>query len=71
MQILAIVLPIVLVVLLLLIFLGNSLKSIGPTEGDLVTKRFGKKLPYDDPVALHGEAGYQADLRNLAHVGAC
>ena len=56
----AIVVPIVVVVAL--IFLGNSLKSIGPTEVGLVTKLIGRKLPQDNPIALRGEAGYQADL---------
>ena len=40
-----------------------SIRIIGPTEVGLVTKRFGlKKLPDDNPIAFHGEAGYQADL---------
>jgi regulator of protease activity HflC (stomatin/prohibitin superfamily) len=56
----AIFIPIV--VVLLLIFLGKSLKSIGPTQVGLVTKLIGRKLPEDDPIALHGEAGYQADM---------
>lgn len=47
----------VVVVLILL-----SLYSIGPTEVGLVRKRFGKKLPGDNPVAFKKEAGYQADL---------
>lgn len=40
----------------------ESVYSIGPTEVGLVRKRFGKKLPEDNPVAFHGEAGYQAEL---------
>ena len=43
------------------IFLG-SVYSIGPTEVGLVRKRFGTKLPGDDPLAFRGEAGYQADM---------
>jgi len=40
-----------------------SLRRIGPTEVGLVTKRFSlKKLTDDNPIALAGEAGYQADL---------
>jgi regulator of protease activity HflC (stomatin/prohibitin superfamily) len=40
-----------------------SLRVIGPTEIGLVTKRFGfKRLNEDNPIAFHGEAGYQADL---------
>jgi regulator of protease activity HflC (stomatin/prohibitin superfamily) len=40
-----------------------SIRVIGPTEIGLVTKRFSwKRLPDDNPVALRGEAGYQADL---------
>jgi uncharacterized membrane protein YqiK len=41
----------------------NSFKSIGPTEVGLVTKKFAfKKLKDDNPIAFHGEAGFQADL---------
>ena len=40
----------------------QSINQIGPTEVGLVTKRFGlKKLKDDNPIAFHGEAGYQAD----------
>ena len=39
-----------------------SFYSIGPTEVGLVRKRFGSKLPGDNPVAFLGEAGYQAEL---------
>ena len=40
-----------------------SLARIGPTEVGLVIKRFStKKLEEDDPIAFHGEAGYQAPL---------
>jgi hypothetical protein len=40
-----------------------SLARIGPTEVGLVIKRFStKKLEEDDPIAFHGEAGYQALL---------
>jgi hypothetical protein len=39
-----------------------SFRQIGPTEVGLVRKRFGPKLPGDNPVAFAGEAGYQAEL---------
>ena len=40
-----------------------SIRIIGPTEVGLVTKRFSfEKLPDNNPIAFHGEAGYQADL---------
>jgi hypothetical protein len=40
-----------------------SFRRIGPSEVGLVRKRFGSgALKDDNPVALHGEAGYQADL---------
>jgi regulator of protease activity HflC (stomatin/prohibitin superfamily) len=40
-----------------------SIRVIGPTEVGLVIKRFSvHKLPKDNPIAFHGEAGYQADL---------
>ena len=50
------------VLLLLLATVFASLYSIGPTQIGLVRKRFGKKLPGNNPVAFDGEAGYQADL---------
>jgi len=40
----------------------KSIYSIGPTEIGLVRKRFGAKLPADNPVAFRGEAGYQAEM---------
>jgi len=40
-----------------------SINTIGPTEVGLVTKRVSmKKLVDDDPIAFHGEAGYQAEM---------
>ncbi len=46
-----------------LIFILPSIRVIGPTEVGLVTKRFSSaKLEQDNPIALSGEAGYQADL---------
>jgi len=55
-----IVLGIIGIVFLILVL--PSIRVIGPTEVGLVTKRFGRKLSPDNPVALEGEAGYQADL---------
>src|SRR6266699_6403549 len=48
----------VIVTILLLI----SIYSIGPTEVGLVRKRFGAKLPGDNPLAFRGEAGFQAEM---------
>ena len=53
---------IVVAVLSLLATILMSFYSIGPTQIGLVRKRFGKKLPGNNPVAFEGEAGYQADL---------
>lgn len=40
-----------------------SIRVIGPTEVGLVMKRFSfKKLSEDNPIALSGESGFQADL---------
>ncbi len=40
-----------------------SIRIIGPTEIGLVMKRFSfRKLSEDNPIAMSGEAGYQADL---------
>ncbi len=50
------------VAVVLAILILMSIYSIGPTEVGLVRKRFGRKLPGDNPIALEGEAGYQADL---------
>ncbi|MBL6854521.1 MAG: hypothetical protein ISQ86_14130 [Alphaproteobacteria bacterium] len=41
----------------------RSIRNIGPTEVGLVRRRFSaKKLPDDNPIAFHGEAGYEAEL---------
>jgi uncharacterized membrane protein YqiK len=54
---------VVVVVGFLVIAVFSSFHSIGATEVGLVTKRFSlKKLGEDNPVAFHGEAGYQAEL---------
>ena len=54
----------ILVLALVLIFVTvwQSFRIIGPAEVCLIMKRFGGKLPSDNPVAFHGEAGYQAEL---------
>ena len=51
------------IVVLVVVALLKSVKTIGATEVGLVTKRFGLgKLSQDNPIAFHGEAGYQAQL---------
>src|SRR5690242_10406147 len=51
------------VVALLVLVVISSIKSIGPTEVGLVTKRVGfGKLGEENAIAFHGEAGYQAKL---------
>jgi uncharacterized membrane protein YqiK len=59
-----IILVIVLVVaFFLFIVVTRSINVIGPAEVGLVQKRFSfRKLKDDNPIALRGEAGYQADL---------
>jgi len=49
-------------IFLLLVIILPSIKNIGQTEVGLVSKRFGRKLPEDNPIAMKGEAGYQAEL---------
>ena len=51
------------VVTLALIIIFKSITLIGPAQIGLVNKRFARKrLGDDDPIAFHGEAGYQAQL---------
>jgi uncharacterized membrane protein YqiK len=51
------------VLLVIAVFIiAKSIYSIGPTQVGLVRKRFGDKLPEDNPVAFDGEAGYQAEM---------
>src|SRR5258705_7567970 len=45
-----------------LFILLTSIYSIGPTQVGLVRKRFGAKLPGDNPLAFRREAGYQAEM---------
>jgi regulator of protease activity HflC (stomatin/prohibitin superfamily) len=59
----AIVVIAVLVAAFVVLCMLLSINVIGPAEIGLVTKRFSfKKLPEDNPIAFHGEAGYQARL---------
>jgi hypothetical protein len=52
-----------LLVMVLAILILPSIRIIGPTEVGLVMKRFGfKKLSNDNPIAFHGEAGFQSEL---------
>jgi uncharacterized membrane protein YqiK len=51
-----------LIFLLFLILALPSIRIIGPSEVGLVTKRFGIKLPENNPIAFKSEAGYQASL---------
>ena len=46
----------------LLLLLLPSVRFIGATEVGLVVKRIGRRLDADQPLAFHGEAGYQARL---------
>ena len=52
----------VLAAAVLVALLLASVYSIGPTQVGLVRKRFGAKLPGDNPLAFQREAGYQAQL---------
>jgi regulator of protease activity HflC (stomatin/prohibitin superfamily) len=45
-----------------LVCVAMSFHLIGPAQVGLVLKRVGRRLEGGDPVALAGEAGYQADL---------
>lgn len=55
-------LVVVILFVLVIVLVFKSIYSIGPTQVGLVRKRFGAKLPGDNPVAFKGEAGYQAEL---------
>ena len=48
--------------IIFLILVIPSIRIIGPAEVGLITKRFGRRLPENNPIAFNGEAGYQADL---------
>ncbi len=59
----AVVVLLAIVIVFVAVALWKSFNVIGPTEVGLVTKRFAfKRLPEDNPIAFHGEAGYQAAL---------
>jgi len=49
-------------IIIFLILVIPSIRIIGPAEVGLITKRFGRRLPENNPIAFNGEAGYQADL---------
>src|SRR6187401_197996 len=49
-------------ILIVVVVAASSFHPIGPAQVGLVTKRVGRKLDADQVLALHGEAGYQADL---------
>ncbi len=52
-----------LLIVLAVLYVILSFRRVGPSEVGLVLKRFSfRKLSEDNPVAFHGEAGYQADL---------
>jgi regulator of protease activity HflC (stomatin/prohibitin superfamily) len=52
-----------LILIVAILLVVPSVHLIGPTEVGLITKRFSKlRLGEDNPVALAGEAGYQADM---------
>jgi len=54
---------VLIVVLIAGVLAFASVRRIGPTEVGLATKRWSvRRLPDDNPIALRGEAGYQADL---------
>ena len=47
---------------LTLVISAHSVHRIGPNEVGLVVKRWGPVRTDESPVAMAGEAGYQADL---------
>jgi SPFH domain / Band 7 family len=52
-----------LAILLGFLYMLMSIRRVGPAEVGLVLKRVShRKLSEDNPIAFHGEAGYQADL---------
>ena len=54
--------PVFILMVILAFWFLNCITMIGPTEIGLVQKRIGRKLPEDNPIALHGEAGFQIGL---------
>ena len=61
-QTLGIYIGVSLVLLVAVAIVGISIVRIGPNEVGLVIKRLGREKRSEGPLALHGEAGYQADL---------
>ncbi|MBI1281185.1 MAG: flotillin family protein [Anaerolineaceae bacterium] len=63
MELFNLLIPVVVVVLIILgVFAATGLVIISERQVGVVVKRFsGKSLPPDRLIALHGEAGYQAD----------
>jgi hypothetical protein len=59
---LGIYLALSLVLLLATAIAAMSIIRIGPNEVGLVIKRVGRQKKSDGPIAINGEAGYQADL---------
>ena len=59
---LGIYLGVLVLLLVALPVVAMSIIRIGPNEVGLVIKRWGHAKRSEGPVALHGEAGYQADL---------
>jgi len=47
---------------IVLVILFASMYSIGPTQIGLVRRRFGARLPGDNPITFRGETGYQAEM---------
>ena len=59
----ALLIVVIVVAVILAFFVVKSFHFIGSTEVGLVSKRFARrKLGEDNPIAFHGEAGYQATL---------
>ena len=61
-QTLGIYVGVSLVLLVAVLITVISIVRIGPNEVGLVIKRLGREKRSEGPLALHGEAGYQADL---------
>jgi uncharacterized membrane protein YqiK len=57
------VVGVVVLAALVLLVIFESVHNIGPVQVGLVQKRFSlRRLPEDNPIAFHGEAGFQAAL---------
>jgi hypothetical protein len=51
------------VILFLFGWVLPSIRRIGPTEMGVLIKRFGQRLPGENPIAFKGEAGYQVEVK--------